>query len=284
MRPAQTVLVGAGVLLMLSGLFHVVVWLASGLPSLVGPVTWRKPIEFGISGAVTTFALAWVLGRLPRSRFWDWTVAILILFLVPETALIDMQQWRGVPSHFNFETAFDGAVFDAMAVGIGSVALGIALIAVRSFGRVAGPPSTALAIRAGLIFLLLGQVLGGFIIANYFSSYFPIDGPIANASIVGAAGELKVPHALALHGLQVLAILALVLERAAVPARAAWIAVACCTAGYALVLAAATLQTYSGLAPLALTPLAMLASLVGAALVAGPYLRGLLALRRPSLA
>jgi hypothetical protein len=284
MRPAQTILVGAGVLLLLSGLFHIGVWLVSGTPSLVGPVTWRKPIEFGISGAVTTFALAWVLGRLPRSWFWDWATAILILFLVPETALIDMQQWRGVPSHFNFETTFDNAVFDAMAIGIGNVALGIVVMAVRSFGRVAGPASTVLAVRAGLIFLLLGQVLGGLIIANYFSSYFPIDGPIGNASIVGAAGELKVPHALALHGLQVLAILALILERAAVPERASLIAVGSCTAGYALVLAAATLQTYSGLAPLAPSPLALLAGLAGAVLVAGPYLRGLLALRRPSLA
>ena len=66
--------------------------------------------------------------------------------------------------------------------------------------------------------------------------------------------------------------------------RAALIAVACCAVGYGLVLAAATLQTYSGLAPLALSPLALLASLAGAALVAGPYLRGLIALRRPSLA
>ena len=280
MRPAQRLLVGAGVLLLLSGLLHVVVWLVSGAPSLVGPVTWRKPIEFGISGAVSTLALAWVLGRLPRSGPWDWTATIAILFFVPETALIDLQQWRGVASHFNSDTPFDVAVFNAMAVCIGVVVLGIAVLAIRSFGRVSGPPSTTLAIRAGMIFLLIGQVLGGLILANQFSG----GGPIANASIVGAAGELKVPHALALHGLQVLAILALILERTAVSARAALIAVACCAVGYALVLAAATLQTYSGLAPLALSPLALLASLAGAALVAGPYLRGLIALRRPSLA
>ncbi len=280
MRPAQRLLVGAGILLLLSGLFHIVVWLVSGAPSLVGPVTWRKPIEFGISGAVSTFALAWVLGRLPRSGLWDWTATIAIVFFVPETALIDLQQWRDVASHFNYSSAFDAAVFSMMGIFIGVVAVGIALLAVRAFGRVSGPPSTALAIRAGMIFLLFGQVLGGLILANQFSG----EGPIANASIVGAAGELKVPHALALHGLQVLAILALILERTAVSARAALIAVASCTVGYALVLAAATLQTYSGVAPLALSPLALVASLTGAVLVAGPYLRGLVALRRPSLA
>lgn len=194
--------------------------------------------------------------------------------------LIDLQQWRGVASHFNYASAFDSTVFSMMGIFIGLVAIGIAILAVRSFGSVSGPWSTALAIRAGMIFLLLGQVLGGLILANQFGT----NGPLANASIVGAAGELKVPHALALHGLQVLGVLAVILERTRVSARAAVIAVASCAAGYLLVLAAATLQTYSGLGPLALTPLALLAALVGAALIAGPYLRGLAALRRPSLA
>lgn len=234
-----------------------------------------------MSGAITTGTLAWVLGRLPRSSFWDWASAIATVFFVPETALIDMQQWRGVASHFNFDTAFDAAVFDAMAVCIGFVALGIAVLAVRAFGRVGGMPATRLALRAGMVFLLLGQVLGGFIVANGLST----DATIATASIVGAAGELKVPHALALHGLQVLVVLALILERTEASPRAAVIAVSSCCLGYGLLLAAATLQTLSGLSPLALTPLALLASLVGATLVAGPYLRGLIAaLRRPSLA
>lgn len=250
------------------------------MPSLVGPVTWRKPIEFGLSGAITTLSLAWVLGRLPRSRSWDWTAAIAIVFFVPETALIDLQQWRGVASHFNYATPFDASVFSAMGICIGIVAIGIAILAVRSFVGVAGPPSTELAVRAGLIFLLLGQVLGGLILANQFGS----GGPLASASIVGAAGELKVPHALALHGLQVLAVLALILERAAVSARTARAAVASCAIGYALVLAAATLQTYAGLGPLAFTPLALATSLAGALLIIGPYARGLTALRAPSLA
>jgi hypothetical protein len=199
---------------------------------------------------------------------------------VPETLLIDLQQWRGVASHFNYATAFDTTVFSLMGIFIGIVAIGIAILAARSFGRVSGPPSTALAIRAGMVFLLLGQVLGGMILANQFGT----NGPLANASIVGLAGELKVPHALALHGLQVLVVLALILERTRVSAGAGVIAVAMCAGGYMLLLVAATLQTFAGLGPLALTPLTLLATLVGAALVAGPYLRGLAALRRPSLA
>jgi len=243
-------------------------------------VTWRKPIEFGLSGAITILSLAWVLGRLPRSSFWDWSAATAVAFFVPETVLIDLQQWRGVASHFNYATGFDAAVFSAMGVCIGIVALGILILLVRSFGRVEGAPSTGLAVRAGMVFLLLGQVLGGLILANQFAS----NGPLANASIVGVAGELKVPHAVALHGLQVLAVLAVILERTRASATAATLAVASCAVGYGLVLAATTLQTYSGLGPLALTPISLLVAVIGAALVAAPYLRELLALRRPSLA
>ena len=271
---------GAAILLLVSGLFHVVVWLASGAPSLVGPVTWRKPIEFGISGAITTGSLAWVMGRLPRSSRWDWSAAILIAFFVPETLLIDLQQWRGVASHFNYDTPFDATVFAMMAIFISIVALGIAILAVRSFRRLDGPPSTALAIRAGMIFLLLGQVLGVLIVANGVGP----SSTIANASIVGAAGELKVPHALGLHGLQALGVLALILERTRVAARSAVMLVASVALGYGLLLVAGTFQAYAGLGPLALTPLTLLVALVGVALIGVPYLRGLSALRRPSLA
>ena len=246
----------------------------------MGPVTWLKPIEFGVSGAITTLSLAWVMGRLPRSPGWDWSAATAVAFFVPETLLVDMQQWRGVPSHFNYDTDLDAAVFSVMGILIGVVAIGIAILAVRSFGHVNAPPSTALAIRAGMIFVLLGQVMGGLILANGFGP----DTTVATASVIGAAGELKVPHALGLHGLQVLAVLALILERTAVPARSAVTLVASCALGYGLMLAAATLQAFAGLGPLALTPLALIAALVGAVLIAGPYLRGVSALRRPSLA
>ena len=101
MRPAQRFLVGAGILLLLSGLFHVIVWLASGAQSLVGPVTWRKPIEFGISGAVSTLALAWVLGRLPRSGLSDWTAAkprAIHLMVRRYMAASDEETWKIVAS------------------------------------------------------------------------------------------------------------------------------------------------------------------------------------------
>ena len=56
-RARQLVLVG--VVLVASGLAHAVAWAILGGP-WEGPVTWRKPILFGISGGLTSLSAAWV--------------------------------------------------------------------------------------------------------------------------------------------------------------------------------------------------------------------------------
>jgi hypothetical protein len=186
MPRGQTLLVGSGILLLASGLLHVVVWLAAGAPSLEGPVSWRKPIEFGISGGITTLSLAWVVGHMPPTSGWrDVLPAMLVAFFIPETALIDLQQWRGVPSHFNRATNFDGIVFSLMGVFILVVVVGIVIYAVRAFRTLNASPSTALAIRTGMLFLLLGQVGGFLILGNE-----PSTTSLANASVVVAQSLL----------------------------------------------------------------------------------------------
>lgn len=265
-------------MLLISGLFHVVVWLANGAPSLQGPVTWRKPIEFGLSGGITALSLAWVIGRLPRSKVFDWASSIGVAFFVPEAALVDLQQWRGVPSHFNRATAFDEAIFTAMGIIIAVVVLAIFVLAVRCIGPIRATPATALAIRAGMVFLVLGQFAGGLIVMN------EVPGDVARASVFGAAGELKVPHAIALHGLQVLAILALALERTRLSERARTLSVVGAALGYGLVLAAGALQTFSGRSPLDVSALTLTVGVAGAVLVGLAYFRAFLELRRSSLA
>ena len=63
-------LVLLGLALTASGVMHLFVWLAAGLPSLAGPVSWRKPIVFGLSGGITTLSVAWIVSPfLMASRF-----------------------------------------------------------------------------------------------------------------------------------------------------------------------------------------------------------------------
>src|SRR5688572_16986709 len=131
---AQTVMLWGALAFLASGVFHVGVWLVAGMPSLEGLVSWRKPIAFGLSTGVLAASLAWVIGLLPQTtRLYREAVAFVGL-IVAELSLIYMQQWRGVGSHFNDATAFDGAVFTTMGVLIMVVAVIIAMWTRRLFG------------------------------------------------------------------------------------------------------------------------------------------------------
>lgn len=150
-----------GLLLLASGLFHVAVWLGAGMPSLEGPVSWRKPITFGFSTGVLMLSLGWVVSLLPRSQRRERQSKALALLLIAEIALIDMQQWRGVASHFNTATPFDTAVFNAMGALIMAAAVIIALWTRDVFREpLATSAAYARAIRAGMVMLNVGNLVG----------------------------------------------------------------------------------------------------------------------------
>jgi uncharacterized membrane protein len=269
----QRLLIAAGTILLASGLFHVGVYVMQD-GAWEGPVSWRKPIEFGISGGLTTLSLAAVMSRLPPTGWLAWSCAVAISLFLPETALIDLQRWRGVPSHFNHDTAFDVAVFSWMGILIAVVSLGIMVMTVWTFRSLQGPGSSVLAIRAGMVFLTIGQVLGFAIVTNGLG----VD-DLSRASIFGAAGEMKVPHAVALHGLQALGVLALLLERTTLPeSRRTWL-VLVGIAGYTLALIVATIQTFGGRAPLDLMPLAVVGAALALLMLAIAYAAALRATR-----
>jgi hypothetical protein len=242
-------------------MFHVGVYLLRD-GGWAGPVSWRKPIEFGISGGITTLSLAAVMSRLPRTGWLAWPCAVAISLFVPETLLIDLQTWRGVPSHFNFDTGFDTVVFSTMGTLIAFVSLAIVVMTIWSLTSLRGPRSSALAIRAGMALLTIGQLLGFAIVGNGFA----VD-DVFRASIVGAAGELKVPHAVALHGLQVLGFLALILERSPLPEPRRWQIVIVAIAGYADALGVTVIQAFGGRGPMDLAPLTLLGAVAAVILL-----------------
>ena len=99
-----------GVLLLASGLVHLAILVMTG-GTWIGPLSLRKPTTFGLSFGVTLITIAWVSSFL---RLGDRARAILLgvftIACVIETALVSLQAWRGVPSHFNTETTFDALV------------------------------------------------------------------------------------------------------------------------------------------------------------------------------
>jgi hypothetical protein len=236
----QRFLYFVGFLLLASALFHGIVLIAVG-GSLEGDISWRKPILFGESFGLTCVSLAWVMTFLPRWRVFGWLLAgALGLASFGEVFLVAMQQWRGVPSHFNNSTTFDAAVF--LAMGLLILFTGVVILAVMLlvFFALQAPRSLAWAIRVGMVLLIAGQVFGIPMIR-------------LNSHVFGAAGNMKVPHALALHSPQVLPVLAWLLSFTNWSESQRIRTVITGALGYGGLVAVSALQAYSGRAPLDLT-------------------------------
>ena len=122
-----------GVLLLLSGLVHLGILVISG-GSWAGPLSLRKPATFGISFGLTLIMIVWVASFLqPGQRTRKLLLSAFTVACAVETALVSMQAWRGVPSHFNLETTFDGMIARTLVAGgfvLIAILLGIGMFSV----------------------------------------------------------------------------------------------------------------------------------------------------------
>ncbi|MGW4563090.1 hypothetical protein ACWEN3_11990 [Streptomyces sp. NPDC004561] len=199
-----------GLLLILSGLVHLGVFAVDGGP-WDGPVSWRKPVTFGLSFGVTLIAITWVtsylrVGARPRA-------VLLLVFAadcVVEVAGITLQAWRRVPSHLNMETPFDTAV--SMTLAVGGVVL-VALLtwfAVASFRhRPTGPVGMPLAVRSGFAVLLVALASGAAMIARGVV----LTRTGHQEAAYHSTAPLKPLHGVSLHAVLVLPALAWLLSR-----------------------------------------------------------------------
>ena len=198
-----------GALLLISGIAHIAILAVTG-ESWVGPLSLRKPATFGLSFGITLVTIVWVTSFLPladRTR-----VALLSIFTaasVVETALVSLQAWRGVPSHFNVETAFDAMVARALAVGgIALVTVIVGLTATAFRRNPAVPISLRRAIQMGFVALCIAMATGATMIARGMLLVFAGHPTAAYAT----GGALKPTHAVTMHGILVLPLLAWLLS------------------------------------------------------------------------
>jgi len=195
----QKLLYFTGFLLLASAIFHTVVLIVmSG--TLKGDVSFRKAISFGEAFGLTAVSLGWFLTFVPKNRVIWWILSsIYSVATFVEVFLVTMQVWRGVPSHFNFSTPFDAAVFSLMGISIGLHAPLILGVFLCSLFFLKAPTIFRWAITSGMLLLVTSVVFGIIMIIN-------------NSNTFGSFGQMKVPHALALHAAQVLPLLALLLS------------------------------------------------------------------------
>lgn len=231
-----------GAALIVSGLFHLAVFAVDGGP-WDGPVSWRKPTTFGLSFGLTLITIAWVSSFLrigDRAR--TGLLGVFAAACVAETAMIDLQAWRHVPSHFDMETPFNTVISMLLAVGGGVLIVVLVTLTVRAFGANPGvPASTRLALRAGFVTLLVALASGAIMIAR---------GVVLvrtghQQAAYSAGGFLKPVHAVTMHGILVLPGLAWLLSFTDTSESRRTRVVAWTTAAYAVAIAAVIIFSVS---------------------------------------
>jgi len=249
-----------GIFLVASAAFHSGVLVFTG-GSLEGPVSWRKPILFGESFGLTAVSVAWVMTFLPKRPAIGWLLmGPFGLAHLYEVSWVSVQQWRGVSSHFNFSTAFDTQAFGIAGIMIAVSASVILSIAIWSFVRLEARPSITWAIRLGMVLLLISQAVGFLIIQNGLTKVIDpqtgqfISQSLAMASTFGAQGSMKIPHALALHAIQLLPLIAFLLQSPGSSEARRTQIVLMAGVGYGGIVAVTLWQTFNGLGPFDLSP------------------------------
>ncbi|MGI8574808.1 MAG: hypothetical protein ACR2MA_05575 [Egibacteraceae bacterium] len=268
-RP-EHVCYAVGTVLILIGLAHLAGFLVFG-GAWVGPVTWRKPFAFGVSFGITTATLGWISTQVRLSTRRAWRLALLLVAAnTYEVIWVSVQRARGVPSHFARTSTLDAALFGIAGMAIAATVLVIVALTILSFRWPLAPPEMRLALRVGLLILLASMATGGAMIRHGIAA---VAAGEIELTTWGAAGVMKLPHAVGMHAIQVLPALAWLARRTRLDARRRLRAVSLACWGYAGLTAVSLLQTFGGLAPWDLRASSAVLLLASLTLLAWPAFR-----------
>lgn len=289
-NPPLTMLVAG----MLVTLLVALIGLAVDPRVITGAPAWMKPAKFAMSIAIYGATLLWLLRFIPdRPRLVAAVSWLALLGFGTEMVLLATQVVRGTTSHFNEATAFDATVWRTMGGVIVGMWLLTLFVAVLLFRRRFAAPSIVWGVRIGLIAALLGMAVA-FLMPQPTPAQESLMDATGSSPIVGAhavgvedggpglpivgwsttGGDLRVPHFVGLHAMQVLPLIGWLLAsfapawlsargraQLAVIAGLAWI-------GLTLLLVWQALRAQPVIAPDGLT-LGAFGALVGASAVIG---------------
>jgi hypothetical protein len=196
---------------------------------LVGAPIWAKPLKFAISILIYSVTWAWLISQLRRFRraaWWSGTVIAATLAL--EVVALVVQTIRGHRSHFNDANEFDSFVWDTMGKLIMVLWLATLVAAILLWFSPPKDRARAWAIRLGSSLSLVGLGLG-FLMTMPTSAQLDDFKGIVGAHTVGADdggpglpllgwstehGDLRIPHFVGMHALQLIPLALLLIELA----------------------------------------------------------------------
>ena len=196
----------------------------------LGVNVWEKPLKFAISTAVYAVTWSWLIGQLQRFQrvaWWAGTISAILLLI--ELVIITGAAAAGITSHFNVSTPFNTVLWSIMAASIGTLWVATFVVSIILFRNPLGDRARTLAIRAGALIALAGMALA-FLMTGPTAAQLDDWQGIAGAHTVGladggpglpllgwstVAGDLRIPHFIGMHALQVIPLALILIELAA---------------------------------------------------------------------
>jgi len=225
------VLLWAGAAHALVGVLCVAALTQSAAP-ILGLHPAEKPLKFAASIAIFLITMAFLLPSLSIDERDQRVIAwVLALTMVAEMVPIVVQALRGRTSHFNTSGPLNAALWGLMFVAIVIATLTLAWLAViatmrplRSTDAIVMTPLLQFAWRVALWIFLLGAVSGFRMGGQSRHSVGGSDGGEGLAVVNWSTthGDLRVSHFFALHALQIIPLLALVVGRLPIARAAQW--------------------------------------------------------------
>jgi len=195
---------------------------------VLGQNAWFKPLKFSLSIGIYALTMAWLVGLpgLRRPRIAAVAAWVTVVGLVIEIVVIVWAAAVGTTSHFNVATTLSTTLWSLMGTSIAVVWVMTFVIGLLVFRTPLPDRARTLAIRAGVVLGLIGMGLAMLMTTPTDEQLDDFQG-IAGAHAVGVpdggaglpffgwsteGGDLRIPHFVGLHALQLIPLGLLALE------------------------------------------------------------------------
>ncbi|MFL6414978.1 MAG: hypothetical protein ACJ74Y_04840 [Bryobacteraceae bacterium] len=193
---------------------------------VAGAPVWLKPAKFAISSAIYAGTLAWLFRYIQvRPRALRSLGMITAAVLAVEVGIIDLQAARGTTSHFNVGSPLNATLWGTMGVAIGILWLASIGILIALCRQKFGDRGFGWALRLGMLITVIGSATGGLMVgpteqqravmthhAPQMVGSHTVGAPDGGPGLPGVGwssnhGDLRIPHFLGLHALQLIPLL-----------------------------------------------------------------------------
>lgn len=185
--------------------------------TLMGINIWVKPLKFAISIAIYILTQGFLITLYPFSKRKKNMINNITSFtLLIEMGVIFYQASRGVQSHYNNSSPFDGILFGVMGLMISINVLIMVLFIIETIRlKLNTTKAIQWAIFLGWIIVIAGSWIGSQMINQLSHNVGVPDGgqglPLVNWSTIG--GDLRIAHFFSLHAIQIIPIFAFMLSK-----------------------------------------------------------------------